>query len=159
MSINSANPHIRHVFVLMLENRSFDHMLGFLQRDTSHYYNQYQHKKYYAVPPAPYVMSHDPHHGFIEVVEQLCGEQATFTLGKPYPPVNNEGFVSSYAKLILSGPHPDESKFGEVMSCYQTATQLPAMTALAENFAVCDNCFSSMPGPTWPNRFFAHAAS
>ena len=27
-------------------------------------------------------------------------------------------------------------------------------TALAEEFVVCDNWFSSMPGPTWPNRFY-----
>lgn len=33
------------------------------------------------------------------------------------------------------------------------------MAALANNFAVCNNWYSSLPGPTWPNRFFVHAAS
>jgi phospholipase C len=33
------------------------------------------------------------------------------------------------------------------------------MTTLAKEFAVCDRWFSSMPGPTWPNRFFVHAAT
>ncbi len=35
----------------------------------------------------------------------------------------------------------------------------PVLNALAREFAVCDRWFSSMPGPTWPNRFFIHAAS
>jgi phospholipase C len=30
---------------------------------------------------------------------------------------------------------------------------------LATEFAICDQWFSSMPGPTWPNRFFVHGAS
>jgi phospholipase C len=37
--------------------------------------------------------------------------------------------------------------------------QLPVLNALATEFAVCDSWFSSLPGPTWPNRFFAHAAT
>jgi len=31
--------------------------------------------------------------------------------------------------------------------------------ALAKNFAVCDMWFSSLPGPTWPNRFFVHSGT
>jgi phospholipase C len=37
--------------------------------------------------------------------------------------------------------------------------QLPVLTALAREFAVCDHWFSSLPGPTCPNRFFVHAGS
>src|SRR5665213_1706886 len=33
------------------------------------------------------------------------------------------------------------------------------MTSLAKEFAVCDHWYASLPGPTWPNRFFVHAAS
>src|SRR5438105_9472171 len=44
------------------------------------------------------------------------------------------------------------------MKCY-SPEQLPVLTTLAQEFAVCDHWFSSMPGPTWPNRFFVHAAS
>jgi phospholipase C len=32
---------------------------------------------------------------------------------------------------------------------------LPALHTLARNFTICDHWFSSLPGPTWPNRFFA----
>ncbi len=44
------------------------------------------------------------------------------------------------------------------MKCY-APDQLPVLTALVQEFAVCDHWFSSMPGPTWPNRFFIHAAT
>jgi phospholipase C len=42
---------------------------------------------------------------------------------------------------------------------FDTPNQLPVMHQLANEFAVCDNWFSSLPGPTWPNRFFAYAAT
>jgi phospholipase C len=44
------------------------------------------------------------------------------------------------------------------MKCF-APEQLPVLTALAQEFAVCDNWHVSMPGPTWPNRMFVHAAS
>ena len=31
----------------------------------------------------------------------------------------------------------------------------PGLLQLARNFTVCDHWFSSLPGPTWPNHFFA----
>jgi phospholipase C len=37
--------------------------------------------------------------------------------------------------------------------------QVPVLNALAREFVVCDNWHASMPDPTWPNRFFVHAAS
>jgi phospholipase C len=37
--------------------------------------------------------------------------------------------------------------------------ELPALHALAKKFAVCDRWFSSLPGPTWPNRFFVHSGT
>jgi len=44
------------------------------------------------------------------------------------------------------------------MKCYRP-DQLPVLNALASEFAVCDNWHASIPGPTWPNRMFVHAAS
>jgi phospholipase C len=44
------------------------------------------------------------------------------------------------------------------MNCY-SPTQLPVLHALAAEFVVCDDWHASMPGPTWPNRMFIHAAS
>jgi phospholipase C len=157
---------IKHVFVLMLENRSFDHMLGFsgitgtdaatgqptsidgLNGSES---NSYNGVTYTVQRGAPDRAEHDPPHGFPGVLEQLCGEGAVYVSGQPYPPINNSGYVSAYAKS-----HPELPD--GAMRCY-TPDQLPVTTALAREFVVCDRWFSSMPGPTEPNRWFVHAGT
>ena len=97
------------------------------------------------------MMATDPAHEFPDVLHQLCGMTATYPRGGEYPPINNSGFVGSY--VTGGGRNP-----GEIMRCY-TPDQLPVLNALAREFVVCDNWHSSMPGPTWPNRMFVHAAS
>lgn len=157
---------IKHVFVLMLENRSFDHMLGFsgitgtdvatgqptsidgLNGSES---NSYNGVTYTVQRGAPDRAEHDPSHSFPGVLEQLCGEGAAYVSRQPYPPINNSGFVSVYAKS-----HPELPD--GAMRCF-TPDQVPVITALAREFVVCDRWFSSMPGPTEPNRFFVHAAT
>jgi phospholipase C len=173
MAGNLANPNITHLFVLMLENRSFDHLLGWsglkgkdaetgvdtavigLSDACS---NTYKGKPYPATKGADYVMPFDPGHEFPDVAEQLCGPAGITYKGGPYPPIDNSGFVSNYARTITSAKGGGDDNLGEIMKGYDPV-QLPVMTTLASQFAVCDQWFSSLPGPTWPNRFFVHAAS
>jgi phospholipase C len=158
---------IKHVFALILENRSFDHMLGFsgltgsdavtgkptqTNAPPSGVSNSWSGKTFPACPPPVDPMSGDPYHEFTDVLEQLCGPGAAYPPGGPYPPINNTGFVSNFA-VAAKSPSP-----GDVMRCY-TPERLPVLMALAKEFAVCDSWFCSMPGPTWPNRFFALGAS
>ena len=175
---NAANPNIKYVFVLMMENRSFDHMLGFsgitgfdaISRKPTAIdglkdeINYYKGALYHVRMPADNIMPFDPGHEFTDVVEQLCGYRVTYPYGGPYPPINNGGFVANYATTKSPDEGGATSNFGEIMKCYAPAVdlkgpQLPVMTKLATEFAVCDSWFSSLPGPTWPNRFFVHAAS
>lgn len=171
VNATTASRRIEHVFVLVLENRSFDHMLGFSGISgtdivTAEYRkidglvgteaNSYQGKSYAVNTPADYAMPADPGHDFPDVLTQLAGDDASYPPGGPYPQINNTGFVASYVasnsrKQIQVNP-------AEVMLCY-APTQLPVLTALAQEFVVCDRWFSSVPGPTWPNRFFFHGAS
>jgi len=154
--------HIQHIFVLMLENRSFDHMLGLSNiqgidaisgqptaikglNSNNDWNADLDGHKIAANAPAPWAMPHDPGHEFEDVREQLCGK------GGDYPEINNSGFVTRYSQIDAGHP-------GDIMKCYSTE-QLPVLTTLAREFVVCDHWFSSMPGPTWPNRFFVHAAS
>jgi phospholipase C len=100
---------------------------------------------------------HDVKHQFFDVMRQLCGQgQATIPLnGRPYPPVaeaTKTGFAADYA-LNSDGGNP-----GEPMRCFDPKN-LPVLNALASEFVVCDHWFSSMAGPTEPNRMFAHAAT
>jgi len=157
---------IKHVFVLMLENRAFDHMLGFsgitgtdaatgqpttINGLSGSEFNAYNGVNYSVQRGAPDRAPHDPPHGFPGVLQQLCGEGAVYESGAPYPPIHNSGFASAYAK---SHPESPDSP----MRCF-TPDQVPVLTALAREFVVCDHWFSSMPGPTEPNRWFVHAAT
>ena len=159
---------IKHVFVLMLENRSFDHMLGFSNlrgRDASsgqatqiaglqgNEENGYQGTPYRVKSPADFSMA-----PWVRATNSPTSwnnfrvpGHSTPTASK-YPPITNSGFVENF---VASGGQQNP---GEVMKCFATG-QLPVLTALANNFAVCDNWFSSLPGPTWPNRFFLVAGS
>jgi phospholipase C len=158
--------NIKNVFVLMLENRSFDHMLGLshisgidaesgdptaIQGLTGNESNTYNSQSYSVSQPADLSMPVDPCHEFPCVVEQLSG-QTSYLPGGPYPSINCSGFAASYVK---SGGTANP---GEIMKCFDSS-QLPVLNALANEFVICDNWFSSMPGPTWPNRYFVHAAS
>jgi phospholipase C len=163
---NNANTRamINNVFVLMLENRSFDHMLGFsgitgINGLTGNEKNFYKNTDYTVRSPADWSMPIDPGHEFIDTLYQLCGADAIYRSGGKYPPINNSGYVWDYVKS--PSPHEGKAKddFGDIMKCYQAQTQLPTLYTLATEFAVCDNWYSSMPGPTWPNRLFAYGGS
>jgi phospholipase C len=170
-------PVIDHVFVLIMENRSFDHMLGFskitgtdavtgqptaIDGLTGNECNTPDGsdcsspgaKPFRVYSPADDTMPTDPGHDFIPVLIQLAGYGAEkrWVPGGPYLTPNNSGFVASYATR-----NPALNP-GEIMRCF-SPEQLPVLYALAREFVVCDAWFSSLPGPTFPNRMFAHAAS
>jgi len=44
------------------------------------------------------------------------------------------------------------------MECFQP-DQLPVLNSLASEFVFLNFWYSSLPAPTWPNRFFVHAAT
>jgi len=182
-------PRVKHVFVLMLENRSFDHMLGFSEivgpdattGQPRHIDGVVQNQRFNFDPatgqdvavdfPADYNLSKadtDPPHEFNYILTQLCYDRQSNTTpaydpNVGYPLITNDGFVASYEKTDPNAhPQPPANSW-KALRCYKTDkernVQLPIMNALAREFAVCDRWFSSLPGPTWPNRFFIHAAS
>jgi phospholipase C len=158
----------------MLENRSFDHMLGWsgltgvdavtgeptaVEGLTGSEWNELRNAERVPVSAgSEYVLPIDPGHGFDDVLEQLCGPGAVYPdpRGGGYPPITNAGFASRLAGQVAKGKVKVSP--AAVMNGF-TPDQLPVLHSLAREFAVCDHWFSSMPGPTWPNRFFVHAAS
>jgi phospholipase C len=103
-----------------------------------------------------YVTDPDPAHEYPDVTLQIFGETPT-----PSPPIpRNDGFVLSYSRVPDSGGVPVGTQTGRtIMECFDPVPQLPVLTTLARAFVLCDHWFSSVPGPTWPNRFFVHAAT
>jgi phospholipase C len=140
---------VEHIVVLMLENRSFDHMLGYLSLDGGRedvdglragLANEYDGRSYPIHHLDETAIADDPDHSGAAVDLQLGG-------GKM------DGFVESYAKTLDSlevrGGDP-----GRVMGHYNAA-DVPVYDHLAREFAICDRWFSSVPGATWPNRLYA----
>jgi phospholipase C len=132
----------------MMENRSFDHMLGSLQTvmndvdgvvtpDGAPRTNVADGFTYEQRPGAAGVIKPDPMHELDNVDNQLEGQ--------------NAGFVADYAFKYRK---TSRSQRQEIMA-YHDVGSLPAFHDLAQHFTVCDRWFSSVPGPTWPNRLFA----
>ncbi|WP_158623651.1 phospholipase C [Corallococcus llansteffanensis] len=144
-----ADP-IEHVVVLMLENRSFDQMLGALQGirpgvdgidpllgpGQRRVNLDRQGRPYYQEPGAARILKPDPRHETDHVLHQLEG------MGN---------FVRDYQDHY-SKARPEQLQ--QVMSYFPWGS-LPALHTLAEQFHVCDRWHSSVPGPTWANRLFA----
>jgi len=178
-SAPAALQTVDHIVVLMLENRSFDHMLGFLyaaERNlsptgaafeglTGQESNPDQNGRPVAVSQASgasanlyYLPGADPGEGYIATNLQLFGTQEP--AGQPA----NSGFVTDYAAtLAWETKDPGWSVLPgtvdtEIMTMFTPAT-LPVLSGLAKGFAVCDQWFSSVPTETLPNRAFACAAT
>lgn len=148
---------IEHVVVLMLENNSFDRMLGTLpgvEGINPANPRSNPDPSGNAVSQAPTTMrvmlcdpadpnsnKVDPEHDLPDVLEQINGP--------------NLGFVRNFARNY-SQCKPDA--WAEVMKYYAQGS-LPVLHQLAASFAICDHWFSSLPGPTWPNRFFVHSGT
>lgn len=137
---------IKHVCVLALENRSFDHLLaysgipGLAGVDTSKTNPDASGSPIPMTDDTPDRLGSDPGHEFENVDWQIYGSDPSAT---PRP-VSMSGFANR--------------GWPEAMQC-AAPTLVPNLTRLARQFVVCDHWFSSMPGPTWPNRFFMHAGS
>lgn len=184
---SGADGSITNVFVLMLENHSFDHLFAMSGIPGLRVATRSDHNSW--IPPeggprrtahvtdrAPWTMSTDPGHEFEDVIEQLCGVRpcdpssrhdpahaagsTDCYAGGPYPDIDLCGFAENYAWSTSEGTgRPDTDRVGDIMACFDTSTQVPVLHQLATEFAVCDAWHSSLPGPTWPNRFFVHGGS
>jgi len=159
---------IKHVFVLMLENRSFDHMLGavaFNKVDLSGaasavqgiaagaFTNRDAAGTLYAnSTPAPPTMPVDPPHEYDDVVLQLLNGNADPPYNYNVTAIGNQGFVKSYAQAAGASP------LGQILASF-TPAQVSNLAFLAQEYCLCDAWYSSLPGPTVPNRFFLLAGT
>jgi phospholipase C len=155
--MNAKNSPIEHLVVLMLENRSFDHMLGYLHKGdglTGGEFNLInpadpESEKVYVSNASGYITLPNPAHDVVSVEKQEFGE-----LGNIVTPVPMSGFV----KVQIETAMGDVEAGKRIMQCFYPST-IPTLTTLAREFVLCDHWHASVPGPTWPNRFFAHAAT
>ncbi len=158
---------IDHVVVLMLENRSFDSMLGKLYPASLGFDGLVGNESNNdangtAVPIwnsagtdsiSMSVPDPDPGELWVDMNMQLFG---TAAVPDPAQVPTMSGFVRNYLaqNAVVPGTYDPKS----VMHFY-TPEQVPVISKLARQFAVCDRWFASAPCQTWPNRFFVHTAS
>jgi phospholipase C len=155
------DPRIKHLIVLMLENRSFDHMLGYSRipgvdgPGASNSNTDKNGKIWQTSPDADSSGLTDPGHDFDDVCAQLyrsyddnrpCGLDDM----KNHDP-EMQGFIRSYESYA-------DDDAPAIMKCF-SADAVPVLTTLAREYGVCNRWFSSIPGPTLPNRLFAHAGT
>ena len=162
---------IQRFVVLMLENRSFDHLFGYLKTQnpdvaglTGNEYSNYPDPNTKQQPPAratstaDFTMPFDPPHEFQEVQDQLYGPDATGK-GSSNPridPAPMNGFLYCGNQAAAASNIPTQGF--RVMECFAPG-QVPFIQTLAQEFALFNFWYSALPGPTWPNRFFVHAAT
>jgi phospholipase C len=140
---------IKHVVLLMMENHSFDQMLGCLQSeypdldgvdvnsDSPRFNLDLAGNKVFQIPTDIQQVKLDPKHENRYALDQIANQ--------------NSGFITDFQKNVSGNTATDRQN---IMGYYLLG-RLPALHDLATNFTVCDQWFSSLPGPTWPNRFFA----
>jgi phospholipase C len=167
---------IRHVVYYMIENRSFDHVCGWLYERNAKglhkigdrgpfagasvsmsnsvpgpnpgdpprvvHLSKYLDGRIDTSEPLDFLKS-DPYHDNSDVLRQLWYGQPDGEARDLHPGMG--GFLWNNGT-------------DDVMLTY-TPDQLPVLNGLAREFALADHWFSSMPGPTDPNRAFAFTGS
>jgi len=131
---------IEHVVVVTMENRSFDHFLGWL-------------------PGA------DGKQAGIQFTDSAGAAHATHPLAPDFTGCPHADPDHSYngARTEYDGGKMDgflRAGSNDVFSLgYYAEQDLPFLSALARNYTTLDRCFCSILGPTFPNRFFLHSAN
>ncbi|HUN42139.1 MAG TPA: alkaline phosphatase family protein [Acetobacteraceae bacterium] len=157
---------IEHVVVLMLENRSFDCMLGWLYPDRADFDGLHGgesnpwHREDGTVEQVPVwnddsmsadaacIPNPDPGELFDDMTMQIFGLH-------PDGAARMDGFVDNYLRQPDQKTRPDPRA---VMHCF-VPEQLPVLSLLARSFGVSDRWFASAPCETWPNRLFVHTGT
>jgi hypothetical protein len=158
-----------HIIVLMLENRSFDHIFGYLGKGEG---LKASAAVNYLTPGKPstqafrtrrggdYVaVGQGPAHSLKEVNLQLFGtDKLPASVAASTAKLN--GFIASFNAALFEDlkRDPTDNELQQVMNCFDPS-QLPVLSALARQFVLCDHWFADVPGPTMPNRAFVHAAT
>ena len=158
---------LKHIVVVMMENRSFDHMLGYLGRENDDieglqegHYNvgpdgrrhdvfelKPTEKKFQRAGEALQKRL-DPCHG-PECVAQQLSEGST--------KLPNGGFVDNFVETRKQKKFElADDEHGIPMGFYG-GDSLPLYDHLAKQYCVIDRWHASIPGDTWPNRLYAIA--
>jgi len=151
----------------MMENRSFDHMLGFLKEKnqdingclpnaagcSNHLIPNDPASQSYTVDKTAVYVQNDPHHSISWTTEQIYG----YPKGTTPPPdalPTMDGFIAAYADEFDG----DLEQAATIMKCFDPE-HVPIITNLSMEFGFFDGWFAAVPGPTMVNRAYASSAT
>jgi len=129
---------IEHIVVVCMENRSFDHYLGWVPGATGQQAG------------LTYLDDAGNPHSTHRLTDTWNG------CGFNDPDHSYDGGRVQYDNGLLDGFRKggnDDYALG-----YYTAADIPFHAALVNQFTICDHWFCSILGPTFPNRMYTHAA-
>jgi phospholipase C len=144
----STLANIDHIIVLTMENRSFDHMLGYLRLPVENggmgrgdvdglkggEFNPYEGLNFPSYELPGTLFAPGPSNGYESMHQSFNG-------------IMMDGFVKSYAE------QNGDALAGNVMG-YYTGRNVLAYDAIVRDFALGHRWFCSHPGSTFPNRFY-----
>ncbi|KAL0429377.1 UNVERIFIED_CONTAM: Non-specific phospholipase C4 [Sesamum radiatum] len=161
-SETTSNPNfpIKTVVVLVQENRSFDHMLGWMKTlnpgidgVTGSESNPLStadptSKRVFFGDGSLYV-DPDPGHSIQDIFEQVFGVPWSQDSAAKQPTMqgfaqNAERKTNGMSDTVMNGFKPEA---------------IPVYKELVAEFAVCDRWFAAVPASTQPNRQFVHSAT
>jgi phospholipase C len=160
---------LKHIVVLMMENRSFDHMLGYLTAEgmtdvdglTPELFNLDRdgdviHPVAFDATDAKLQRRGEALQRKLDPDHSVKGVQTQLGIGYPGPrhPAHNGGFVKSFIESRNPKDGVGKSLWMVPMGHY-TSKDVPVYDHLARQYCVCDRWFASVPGDTWPNRLYA----
>lgn len=172
---NLSNPdNIKHIVVLMMENRSFDHVLGYLSlpgvKEPLPINSEVdglteELLRTYKIPVTGYgdqTIQHLKNAGF-EANEAGLKTKLDANVGHGLKDVEEQldpdktmkGFVSNFIKVNGIDALKKKKMDPQDVLGYYTGKELAMYEFLASEFTICDNYFCSHPGPTLPNRMFS----
>ncbi|KAJ4828074.1 Non-specific phospholipase C4 [Turnera subulata] len=163
-SSSRATPNypIKTVVVLVQENRSFDHMVGWLKTlnpeingvtgsESNPISTSDPHSSLVFFGEHAAYVDPDPGHSIQAIYEQVFGVPWTTESADHSLPPKMNGFAQNaertqkgMAETVMNGFKPEA---------------VPVYKELAMNFAICDRWFASVPASTQPNRLFVHSAT
>jgi phospholipase C len=151
---------IRHIVVLMMENRSFDHFLGWLPgadgRHDLSYVSAVDGNTYPNYPLAPDFQGcgySDPDHSWEGWLVQYNYGKLDGFLQRPTTPADNPGVTLAAANTFPIGYYTNFNPDGT----RKALPDLPVIGALAEHYTTLDHYFCALAAETYPNRFYQHA--
>lgn len=154
---------IKTIVVVMMENRSFNNLLGYLSLDpviwpnveglqsspawrdnVASIYNETKYRPFLLTDPYDVIDADPPHERGPIATQMGTAVQGVFPM---------DGFVTNYASA--HGAKPITAASQPPVMGYFTADQAPIVDFFAQNFAICDHWFSALPAGTQPNRLMA----